>query len=57
LFEWEGYRSMARLSADPEALADYRAEARALAEGAVAVDEDPYDWGSDADTHPSHRTG
>ena len=57
LFEWESYQAMARLAADPRALGSYRAETRALAESAIDLDEDPYDWGDDAaaDT-PRRRT-
>lgn len=57
LFEWDGYRAMARLAADPRALADHQAEAHTLAEGTVAVDDDPYDWGTDADAQPARHTG
>lgn len=57
LFEWDGYRSMARITADPRALAAYQAEALALSEGTVAVDDDPFDWGADGDAHSTRRTG
>lgn len=57
LFEWEGYRAMARIGADPRAVAGYQAEARAFAEGTVAVDDDPYDWGTDAAAPPAQHTG
>jgi hypothetical protein len=56
LFEWAGYRSMAELAADPEALAAYDAETRALAECAVTVDDAPYDWGPDAETTSPRRS-
>lgn len=57
MFEWDGYRAMARIAADPRALADYRAEAHTLAEGTVAVHDDPYDWGTDAKAQPARHTG
>jgi hypothetical protein len=56
LFEWEGYQGMARLAADPKALADYQAEALMLSEGSITVDEDPYDWGPDVEAKSPRRT-
>lgn len=57
LFEWDGYRAMARIAADPRAMADYQSQARTLAEGNVAVDDDRYEWETDAHAQPTQQTG
>lgn len=56
LFEWESYQVMARIAADPGALADVRDEAVLLSEGTLDIDEDPYDWGPHAAPKPARRS-